>query len=350
MRILIVAGTLTYSNMSTYTLQLIRGLKARGHEVQVAALGGPLFPKIEAFGVQSFLVKFNYFSYRKLLQFLREFNPEIIHATGGGRALLSATRFARQMWVPLIHTVHSWLPKDRGKRLPNQVRGVMAVNEDLREHLVNELNVPKGMIKVIPYGIDSELSTGEASPAPPNHIPVVGTIGRLERGRRHHEFLAAARLIRDRVENVHFMIAGEGPNEPRLRNQTKELKLADCVTFVQPQKNFHEIYSAINILVIVSDWGGVGLNLLEGMARGCPVIATGGGRCSRSWGRRGFVCWCRLETRSDSPSRFVSCSRMPIGAGSSPTMHGITSTRITRCTNRSCGWKTIIIRWSPRWE
>jgi glycosyltransferase involved in cell wall biosynthesis len=200
----------------------------------------------------------------------------VIHATGGSPALKTAVRFARHLGAHLIHTVHSWLPGDRAERLPALVRGVVVVNEDLREHLVNELNVPKGMIRVIPYGVNVP---PEAPPEPEgsSRIPIVGTIGRLEKERRYHEFLEAVARAREINDNAHFMIAGEGPGEDRLRKQAKELGLTDCVTFVQPQGNHEEIYSVMDILVVLSDWGGVGLTLLEAMARECPVIATGGG-------------------------------------------------------------------------
>ena len=106
---------------------------------------------------------------------------------------------------------------------------------------------------------------------------MIGVIGRLEPGRRHDEFLRAAKRIRDAREDVLFMIAGEGPDEDRLRKLSRELGLESAVTFVQPQVNPREMYSVLDVLVIVADWSGVGLNLLEGMAYGRPVIATGGG-------------------------------------------------------------------------
>ena len=277
MRILLVAGKLTYSNEARYTLTLTRGLLEQEHAVEVAALGGPLYSAIVKLGVESYQVKLNYFSFRRLVQFLRDFDPDLVHATGGTSALQIASRLSRSLGAPLIHTAHSWLPDDHEESMPRLLRGVIAVNHDLREYLVNEQNVPKGKIKVIPYGIDGESLSARIPADRPNSIPVVGTIGRLERGRRHAEFIRAASLVRDRVPEVLFMIAGEGPNEDGLRRLTRELKLEDALTFVQPQSDAIDIYGVLDILVIVSDWGGVGLNLLEGMARGLPIIATGGG-------------------------------------------------------------------------
>lgn len=277
-RILLVAGKLTYSNKAVYTLELVRGLVERGHEVHVAALGGPLFPRLTELGAaEAYVVKFNYFSFRRLLAFLRDFEPEIIHDTGGARALETAIRVARALGTPLIHTLHSWLKEDRRQALPTNLRGIIAVNEDLRQHLVNELNVPKKRIRVIPYGVDCKAVVPREEERSPDRVRVVGTFGRLEQGRRYDEFLAAARAVVDSGQEVHFMIAGEGPDEDRLRKLTKKLKLNEAVTFVQPGRDASPIYRVVDVLVVVSDWGGVALTLLEGMAHGLPVIATGGG-------------------------------------------------------------------------
>lgn len=256
----------------------MRGLSRKGHQVEVAALGGPLFSRLKELGAQeSYLIKFNYFSFRRLQQFMRAFGPEIIHSTGGSAALETATRFAKAVGAPLIHTLHSWLEEDQREDLPKNLRGIVAVNEDLRQHLVNEREVPKGRVKVIPYGVDADMVVPRAEPRDPSHTPVVGAFGRLDRGRRYDEFLRAARVVRDRGENVQFMIAGEGPDEDRLRRLVRELKLSEVVTFVEPSQSVDDMYQVLDVLVVVSDWGGVGLTLLEGMAQGLPVIATGGG-------------------------------------------------------------------------
>lgn len=277
MRILLVTGNLTYSTATTYSIELLRGLLGHGHEVQVAALGGPLFPEVESLGAESYLLHVNPFTYRRLLQFFRRFAPDVIHATGGSRALAIAARVGRKLKLPVVHTIHSWLREDRRERIPPGTAGIIAVNESLREQLVNAHNVPKSLIRVIPYGIDCARYHAPGTVGTAKRLPVVGIIGRLERSRRHQVFVKAAALIRERGTEAMFMIAGEGPGEGRLRKQVKAAGLEQSFTLVQPQGHISDIYSVLDVLVVVSDYGGVGLSLLEGMAHERPVIATGGG-------------------------------------------------------------------------
>ncbi len=232
-----------------------------------------MIPSLEQLGIDFYSVKHNLFSWRKMLQFIRKFDPGVIHAVGGALALESAARISRAIDAPLIHTLHSLLPEDRQETYPPQVRGIVAVNQGLREYLVNAINYPKKQIKVIPYGLDVTTAKPRSTPAD-NGVKIVGTIGRLGKGRRHDEFIAAAREVVDQFPDVHFIVAGEGPNEIPLRKQVKKLKLSEHVTFVSPST---DVFSVVDLLVFVSDWGGVGLNLLEAMKNQCPVIATGGG-------------------------------------------------------------------------
>lgn len=311
MKILIVAGKLTYSNKTTYTLDLVRGLVKRDHKVVVVAPGGPLMGRLQELGVEVLPVRFNYFSFRRLLGFLREFGAELMHATGGSSALDTARRLALQLGVPLIHTIHSWLGEDQNEDLPASLRGVIVINQDLREHLVNERSVPKGRIQVIPYGVDGNELVPRIQPRAAGRIPVVGAMGRLARGRRYDDFLRAARLVIDAGVEAHFMLAGEGPDENRLRQLAKELKLDGNVTFVQPQSDPSTIYAVLDLLVVVSDWGGVGLTLLEGMACGLPVIATSGGEVFSILGQGNLCILVRQGDQEQLSSAIQKVLREP---------------------------------------
>ncbi len=296
MRILVNTGRLTWSTPTTYAQGLVRGLLERGHEVQVAGLGGPLQDSMRELGCEVYEVHRDYFSFRRFLGFLREFDPEIVHAIGGKDALAVADRVTRALDRPLVHTVHSWLPEDMVRHLPSTICGVIAVNQDIREHLVNTMHVAKGLIRVIPYGV---VEPGESLPRPlddSRRIPVIGTVGRLERGRQFEDFLQVAHLVRQALDDVLFMVAGEGPDEVRLRRATKALGLEDVVTFATPQAGIEHVYRASDVMVLVSDWGGMGIHLLEGMAQERPVVATGSGEVLSILGESGI---CELVRAGD---------------------------------------------------
>jgi len=167
----------------------------------------------------------------------------------------------------------------------------VVVNQDLREHLVNELGIFKDKIRVIPYGI--EVPSAEREKRSTTDIPVVGTVGRLEKGRRLDDFIHAASIMRKSTHEKIFTILGEGPDESRLRSVSKSLDMDGSLTFVAPPADPDSVYRAVDLLMLVSDWGGSGLHLLEGLARGVPTIATGGGEILSLLGEEGICTLVR---------------------------------------------------------
>ena len=313
MRILLTTGRLTWSTPTTYAQGLIRGLLDRGHEVQVAGMGGPLQEGLRELGCEVYEYHRDPLGYskRRLLGFLREFDPEIVHAVGGREGLSLGSLVTRDLHRPLVHTVHSWLPEDAVRPLPPTICGVIAVNQDVREHLVNQLRIAKGLIRVIPYGVDAPRLEPEAADGDSTRIPVVGTVGRLERGRRFEEFLKIAHLVRQRLDEILFMIAGEGPDEARLRREAEALGLEDAVTFATPQAGIEHVYRASDVMVLVSDWGGMGIHLLEGMAQERPVVATGSGEVLSLLGESGICELARAEDHEELAESVAALIRDP---------------------------------------
>ena len=291
MRILVVSGRLDWSVPTTYALSMVRGLQQRGYQIQMVCRGGVFMPLFRSLGIEVYENPASWLAKRKLLGFLQEFDPQLIHATGGPGSLRIGNRLSTALDRPLIHTVHSWLSSERSARSTRSAAAVVVVNQDLREHLVNELGIVKENIRVIPYGI--EVSETDPTPRNLSGIPVIGTVGRLEKGRRLDDFIDAAALLRKTSGEKIFTILGEGPDESRLRRVSKSLDMDGVLTFAAPPADPDSVYRAVDLLMLVSDWGGSGLHLLEGLARGVPTIATGGGEILSLLGEEGICTLVR---------------------------------------------------------
>ncbi|HUF37494.1 MAG TPA: glycosyltransferase family 4 protein, partial [Anaerolineales bacterium] len=87
---------------------------------------------------------------------------------------------------------------------------------------------------------------------------------------------AAAKVLRNR-QDVEFLIAGSGPEEEGLRRLARELEISGHVTFVPNLLDFTESLAAMDIFCLPSLRQGLGTIMLEAMALGKPVIATGVG-------------------------------------------------------------------------
>jgi glycosyltransferase involved in cell wall biosynthesis len=281
-RILFVNQRLDYASASSYSLDLGSALKAVGYDVRLCTIGGPLLQRFRDHGIETYLAKFNYFSYRKLIQFLREFAPDLIHVQNA-RSTHFGQRISSKLRVPHIVSVHR-TPRENSPSLAHPLlAGVAASNEVIREFLVNDQGLDKKLIRVIKHGVNVDIlkpdAVGQPSQAPDGasarpKIPVIGAVGRLTPIKGHHIFLQAARRVLDANVEAMFMIVGEGEAESGLRRLARELSLEASVTFSPHIPGRRELYRIFDVVVLPTLRGGVGTTALEAMAMGKPVIAS----------------------------------------------------------------------------
>ncbi|MBN1442365.1 MAG: glycosyltransferase family 4 protein [Planctomycetes bacterium] len=276
MRLLFVNDRLDYSSSTTYTRDLAASLIAQGDDVRICTTGGSLRRSFDRLGIETYRAKFNFFSFRKLLEFLREFDPDLIHVQSYS-SLPLGMKISRRLDRPFVLTVHR-VPPARGLRLlPGGLRGVIAINELNREVLVNDQKLPKSLIRVIRRGVNvnrlrPDRSRGATETS--DRIPVIGSVGTLSPEKGHPYLIEAARLVLDRGREAHFAIVGEGSEEARLRALVKKRQLQMHVTFSPHLTDPRQLYRLFDIVALPVLRSGVGVTALEAMAVGKPLVAS----------------------------------------------------------------------------
>jgi glycosyltransferase involved in cell wall biosynthesis len=124
------------------------------------------------------------------------------------------------------------------------------------------------------------------APAPldlPADVPIVGLVGRLEPWKGQDRMLNAQALLRERGHHIHtVMVGGDAydisPEYARsLPGLIERLGLVDDVTMTGQVPDAGPYIGRMDILVNASDREPFGIVLLEGMARGVPVVAVDSG-------------------------------------------------------------------------
>jgi len=129
------------------------------------------------------------------------------------------------------------------------------------------------------------------------HKRVILTVGRLIERKGHDIVIQALPRILDLVPEAHYLIAGDGPFRPRLKQLVDKLGLQPWVTFAGqfPDHLTPDFYAAADVFVMASrqldtdgDVEGFGIVLLEASASGLPVVGGDSGgvpeavaRCER---------------------------------------------------------------------
>ena len=278
--VLLLAGTFSLRGTSAYTLRLAEHLSKHEFRAKVVC---PCARMVET----DKRVELSIAEYPHLLtpiwgrviqhwlrKDLLDDPPALVHIQS--RKLLPlGTWLARRLGCPFVVTVHDFLqPRER---LPFQAtwgRRIIAVSESVRAELLERTRVAPELVTVIPSGVEAEEQL-PVTALDPGRTPVVGTAGPLEASKGLPYFLGAAQKVLAAQVAAEFVIAGAGPEEGNLRRLSRELGIAEHVTFVPNVLDLTTSLSAMDVFCLPSLRQGLGTIMLEAMALGRPVIATG---------------------------------------------------------------------------
>ncbi len=137
----------------------------------------------------------------------------------------------------------------------------------------------------------------------PGGVPIVGVVGRLQPWKGQDRLLRAQRILRDRGCELHTLIVGGDSYElspeyaASLAPLARELGIEGAVTMTGEVPDADPYIQLMDVLVNASDEEPFGIVILEGMARGVPIVAvnTGGPAELVLDGRTGSLA------RSESP-------------------------------------------------
>ncbi len=160
----------------------------------------------------------------------------------------------------------------------------------VKQHYEKKIKPVAKKLIVIPNGIEIE----DKQPVAPSGLKkekIVLTAGRLSPEKGLEYLIKAARMVLNKMENVRFIIAGDGPLKNELEQMADEYGITYNVTFTGYQKDVKNLIAMSDVVVLSSLWEGLPNILLEAMALKKPVIATavGGVREIVKNGETGFL-------------------------------------------------------------
>jgi glycosyltransferase involved in cell wall biosynthesis len=159
---------------------------------------------------------------------------------------------------------------------------IIAVAAACRDFLITHESIPPEKISLVPNAIDlRRFSPGEASRDDaraqlglPAGSRIVAGVGRLNPQKNFALFLDIAAQLAPRFPDLHFLLAGDGPEEQMLSEKASALGIANRVTFSGYVADTRLVYLSADVLLMPSRYEGLPMTLLEAMAMGLPVVAS----------------------------------------------------------------------------
>lgn len=112
----------------------------------------------------------------------------------------------------------------------------------------------------------------------PQDAPTVGSLMRFSDEKDPELWLETAALIAAARPEVHFVLAGYGALEGRVKSKVKELRLAGRFILPGPAIDIGAAYACMDVFLMTSKFEGTPNTLIEAQAAGIPVVtpAVGG--------------------------------------------------------------------------
>ena len=86
--------------------------------------------------------------------------------------------------------------------------------------------------------------------------------------------ISAVNMVRDRIPNIKLLLAGNGPDEEKLKKQIESLQLNEAVTMLGYRTDLEKVIPAVDVVVSCSYREGMPLNIIEAMLCERPIIAS----------------------------------------------------------------------------
>lgn len=106
-------------------------------------------------------------------------------------------------------------------------------------------------------------------------IPLVAMIACFKPQKSPLDFVKVAKRVSDEVDQVKFLLVGDGILRPKIEALIKKYQIEDKVMLLGWRRDIPEIMGCIDIVVLTSRWEGLPRVFPQAMASGVPVVATG---------------------------------------------------------------------------
>lgn len=276
---------------SVHLLELAKGLNERHHQTKIVVGGnGLLLERARALGivieplknlVRQISIMRDISAYFELKKVISDYKPDLVHLHSSKAGFIGRLACA-SLNVPCIFTAHGWSFTEGISSIKRSLflllermaskmaKKIITVSDyDRKLALSNRVSSEKYLVTVHNGVSDKRLENNCV-----NHNGVVRFImvARFEEQKDQRRLLLALSRIKDLDWKLQFV--GDGPNLIEIKSLCQELHLLERVAFPGACYDIAERLNQSDVFVLLSNWEGLPLTILEAMSAGLPIIAS----------------------------------------------------------------------------
>ena len=276
-------------------LNLLPELSAQGEPAALLCLDGPDAPLVVAAlarGVRADGVDcakpITPWGWLSLLRYIAKHRPARVHLHGY-KAIILAGFFGLCLRRCVIVTYHGLAASLVGiapslkkyvvaeNYVLRRAARVIAVSAEIRDELV-ERGVSVDRIPIIYNGVTARAeNTQPGVRRGGTRTPQLLAVGRLAEEKNFSLLIEAVSILRRTIPGIHLAIAGDGPLRSALRDLVAKLGTENAVELLGFVQDVRPLLQSTDCFVMPSKTEGMPMALLEAMASGCPIVASGVG-------------------------------------------------------------------------
>ena len=319
MKVLIGIPCLLVGGTEIQTLNLVSALVKAGHEVTVVCYFEYVQSMINSYQAAGSRVvclstdgsrphgvaRTVLFLYKVLRQVVRDVRPDVAHVqymAPGAIPILLLRLMGIKHIIATAHTMADVYPSLRLVHFiqAHLVKAFTCITLRAEQSFFGSAKLYSPEVTLSAHNhftIYNTLSPHIAIISQPRHFGqtvTIGVVSRLEPIKGMDLVVPAFQKVLSACTQTRLLIVGDGSLRAKMEAQTAELGLTDSVTFKGrvPSAELQPYYDQIDVLWVPSRSEGFGLTALEGMARGCVVVAADAGGLAEllEHGKAGILC------------------------------------------------------------
>lgn len=246
--------------------------------------------------------KDDHLAYKKILQLIDWFKPDIIHTHASKAGALGRLAGIRSRTPIIVHTFHghvfhSYFNKVKTqayisieRKLAQKSDAIIAISPLQKNELVNDFAIAaESKINIVPLGFDlsrfkerqdEKRKTFRSNYKIDEDVVAIGIIGRLVQIKNHLLFIElASEALKRTKKKIHFFIIGDGELMNDLLDRARELNLLskddlNKITFTSWIKEIDIAIAGLDIVVMTSNNEGTPVSLIEAQAGERAIVST----------------------------------------------------------------------------